>query len=387
MNDMADVWAELVGQQRAIEILRRAVAGGRHVNSHAWLFVGPPGSGRSNAARAFAAALQCSQGGCGDCNDCRTSLSGAHPDVTLLRTEKIAIGVAEIRDLVSRANSSPMRGRYQIIVVEDADRVTERGADALLKSLEEPAEKTIWLLCAPSPDDVIVTIRSRCRELRLVTPSNELVSRLLVERDDVAPELAEHCARAAQGHVGRARVLAKHEQARDRRARVLDYPLKLASLSDCLVAAADLVAMATAETEQVTSELDAKEHHELQVAMGFSRPGSKPRQAQAAMKELQEQQKARAKRFQRDSLDRCLTEFTTLYRDVLSIQLQTGADLVNSDRADEIAKLAKRSTPAGVVQALDAILQARRALEGNVAPLLAMESLLISLASVIQRNR
>ena len=188
------VWDELVGQQRAVDILRRAVAGGRHAMTHAWLFVGPPGSGRSNAARAFAAAVQCPRGGCGECNDCRTARSGAHPDVTLLRTEQLSIGVAEVRDLVSRANIAPINRRWQVIVVEDADRITERGADALLKALEEPAPKTVWLLCAPSADDVIVTIRSRCRELRLVTPPVEDVARLLMRRDGVDGPLAWHCA-------------------------------------------------------------------------------------------------------------------------------------------------------------------------------------------------
>ena len=155
------VWADLVGQQRVVDVLRRAVVGGPHAMSHAWLITGPPGSGRSNAARSFAAALQCENGGCGTCNNCRTALSGAHPDVTLVRTEQLSIGVAETRALVGRANMVPVKGRYQIVIVEDADRITERGADALLKSIEEPATKTVWLLCAPTPDDVVVTIRSR----------------------------------------------------------------------------------------------------------------------------------------------------------------------------------------------------------------------------------
>ena len=115
------VWSDLVGQERAVEVLRRAVMGEKNSMTHAWLLTGPPGSGRSNAARAFAAALQCEQGGCGVCNACRTSLSGAHPDVTLLRTEQLSIGVDEVRDLVRCAAMSPTLGRHQVIVVEDAD--------------------------------------------------------------------------------------------------------------------------------------------------------------------------------------------------------------------------------------------------------------------------
>ena len=206
------VWADLVGQQRVVDVLRRAVAGGPHAMSHAWLITGPPGSGRSNAARSFAAALQCENGGCGTCNTSRTALSGAHPDVTLVRTEQLSIGVDEVRELVRRAAMSPTLGRYQVLVVEDADRVTERGADALLKSIEEPAPRTVWLLCAPTPDDVVVTIRSRCRAVHLSTPSNAAVAELLVRRDGVPSELAAFAARVAQGHIGRARMLARHEQ-------------------------------------------------------------------------------------------------------------------------------------------------------------------------------
>ena len=196
------MWAELVGQEAAVEILRRAVGGEPHAMSHAWLFTGPPGSGRSNAARAFAAALQCEDGGCGECTDCRSSLTGAHPDVTLVRTEQLSIGVDEVRELVRRAAMSPTLGRWQVIVVEDADRVTERGADALLKSIEEPAPRTVWILCAPTTDDVVATIRSRCRLLTLQTPSIEAVSRLLQTRDGADPALAAYAARVAQGHVG-----------------------------------------------------------------------------------------------------------------------------------------------------------------------------------------
>ena len=229
---MADVYAELIGQERVTQTLRRAVSGARYAMTHAWLFVGPPGSGRSNAARAFAAALQCPNGGCGECEQCRTTLSGAHPDVTLVRTEKLSIGVKETRQMVYRANVAPVQGRYQIVVLEDADRVTEQGADALLKGLEEPAPRTVWLLCAPSPDDVIITIRSRCRVVKLATPSDEAVAQLLVERDGVDPALAAHAARAAQGHVGRARGLARSEDARIRRHEVLSIPARLASVSD-----------------------------------------------------------------------------------------------------------------------------------------------------------
>lgn len=374
------VWADLVGQDAAVEVLRRAVEGGQHAMTHAWLITGPPGSGRSNAARSFAAALQCERGGCGECTACRTALSGAHPDVTLVRTEQLSIGVDEVRELVRRAAMSPTLGRYQVLVVEDADRVTERGADALLKSIEEPAPRTVWLLCAPTPDDVVVTIRSRCRRLELATPSTRAVADLLVRRDGVPAELASYAARVAQGHIGRARMLARNEAARIRRAELLKLPSRLASLPDCLTAAANLVEASGEEAAASTADVDAREKAELSDALGFGAKGARPRNAQAALRELEEQQKARAKRLQRDALDRVLTELTTYYRDVLLLQTTTSTDLINAELRPELEAMARRDQPEATLRRIDAILACREALEGNVAPLLAMESLMVAVA-------
>lgn len=374
------VWDELVGQQKAVAVLQRAVRGDGHSMTHSWLFVGPPGSGRSNAARAFAAALQCSEGGCGQCLACRTSLSGAHPDVTLLRTEQLSIGVDEVRALVGRANMSPVHGRFQVVVIEDADRITERGADALLKSLEEPAPKTVWLLCAPSPDDVIVTIRSRCRELRLITPGDDAVTQLLIQRDGISPALAAHSARVAQGHIGRARMLARSDAARIRRREILSLPSRLTTLTDCLTAADNLVKASGEEAAQATQDLDARELADLQQALGVGTRGARPRNAQAAIKDMEDQQKMRVKRMQRDALDRVLTELTGYFRDVLAMQSSADIPLINQDLADEIEPLARRATGEQSIRALDAILAARTALESNVAPLLAMESLMVGVA-------
>lgn len=379
------VWADLIGQERVVATLQRAVAaqdlgGNVRAMSHAWLFTGPPGSGRSNAARAFAAALQCPFGGCGECNTCLTALSGAHPDVTIVRTEQLSIGVDEVRELVRRAAMAPTLGRYQVLVVEDADRITERGADALLKSIEEPPPRTVWLLCAPSAEELVVTVRSRCRKIELTTPRTEAVAELLRRRDGVDADLADYAARVAQGHVGRARVLARSEDARQRRADILRLPSRLTSLGACLEAASQLVEAATAEAAAITAELDAKEQAELAEALGMGTKGIKPRNAQAALRELTEQQKARAKRLQRDALDRVLTELTSFYRDVLTQQTSAGVELINAEQMDAISAIAAASSAERTVARLDAILIARTALETNVAPLLAMESLLISLA-------
>lgn len=379
MSSSASVWSDLIGQDRVVSTLRGAVSGGRHAMTHAWLFVGPPGSGRSNAARAFAAALQCSDGGCGDCQQCRTALSGAHPDVTLVRTEQLSIGVDEVRDLVRRAAMSPAMGRHQIIVVEDADRITERGADALLKSLEEPAPKTVWLLCAPTPDDVIITIRSRTRLVELSTPSDAAVAELLMRRDGVPEAVATYAARLAQGHIGRARALARDEGARRRRKEIADLPPRLTSLGACLTAAANLIEAASEEAAAATSELDARERADLAEALGMGTKGARPRSAGAAMRDLEDQQKARSKRLQRDALDRVLTELTSYYRDVLTVQTGAGVALINADLADPIAKLAAASTPEATLGRIDALLDCRTALETNVTPLLAFEAMLIRL--------
>lgn len=377
------VWADLIGQDKAIATLQRAVAGrddGRHAMTHAWLFVGPPGSGRSIAAKAFAAALQCPDGGCGTCQTCRTVFSGAHPDVTIVRTEMLSIGVDEVRELVRRAAMAPTLARHQILLVEDADRVTERGADALLKSLEEPAPRTVWLLCAPTADDVVATVRSRCRRVELTTPSNAAVAELLQRRDGIDEVMASFAARVAQGHVGRARMLARHEQARIRRNEVLRLPARLTSVGACLTAAANVVDAANEEAAATTAELDARERAELTEALGFGAKGARPRNAQAALKELEDQQKARAKRLQRDALDRVLTELTSFYRDVLTVQTRAGVGLINTELRGEIDVVAKRDSAEGTLRRIEAILACRTAIEGNVAPLLAMESLMLSLA-------
>jgi len=374
------VWDDVVGQEKAVALLRAAVAGDTHSMSHAWLVTGPAGSGRSNAARAFAAALQCEAGGCGECTACRTALTGAHPDVTLVRTEQLSIGVDEVRQLVRRAAMAPTLGGYQVLVVEDADRVTERGADALLKAIEEPARRTVWLLCAPTPADVVVTIRSRCRPLALVTPSDEAVAAVLVARDGVPPDEARFLARIAQGHIGRARALARGGPTMERRRATLALPNRLTGLGPALAAAAELVKAAEEEAERATADLDGREREDLTQTLAAGARGVKARHAAGALKDLAEQQALRAKRFQRDSLDRALTELMGYYRDVLARQTGAGVAPLNADVEADIAVTADRSTPESTIRRLDAILECREQLERSVAPLLAFESLLVALA-------
>jgi len=290
----------------------------------------------------------------------------------------LSIGVEEIRELVRKAAMSPLSGPWQVLIVEDADRVTDRAADALLKSLEEPPPRTIWVLCTPNADDLVATIRSRTREIRLVTPSDEDVVRLLVQREGVAEDDAWVAARAAQGHIGRARALAGDQQLRDARQRIIDLPSRWTSLAACLACAAEIVAQAQAEAEAKTAQLNLRERHDLEAALGFTTTGARPRSAAAALSNLDEQQKARAKRLQRDALDNVLTELATWYRDVLAVQVGA-SHLINMASADRVRQTAGTTTPDGTLASLRAILATRRAIETNVAPLLAMEALFIEL--------
>lgn len=382
------VWADLVGQEPTVEVLRAAVdaagtalGGGRSSGmTHAWLFTGPPGSGRSNAARAFGAALQCEHGGCGECLACRTSLVGSHPDITLVSTERLSLGVDEVRELVRRAAMAPTGDRWQVVVIEDADRLTERAADALLKSVEEPAARTVWLLCAPTAEDVVATIRSRCRPLVLRTPPPAAVAQVLRQRDGVTAEVATFAARASQGHIGRARALATDEGARNRRREVLSLPTRLTDLGACLTAAANLVDAANEEAAPVAARLDSAERADMEQALGLGTRGVKPRGTQGALREMEDQHKARGKRLQRDALDRSLVDLMSFYRDVLVLQTGGGVDLVNEESRRDVEAVARAGPPESTIRRIQAVLACREALEGSVAPLLALEALMIALA-------
>lgn len=374
------VWDDVVGQEHATAVLRAAVEDPAAM-THAWLLTGPPGSGRSNAARAFAAALQCEEGGCGHCSACSTALAGTHADVTVVATEKVTISIEEVRELIGVAQRSPSQGRWRVIVLEDADRMTERTSNVLLKAIEEPPPRTVWLLCAPSPQDVVVTIRSRCRPVALRVPAVEAVARLLVERDGVDPGVADVAARAAQSHIGLARRLARDPDARARRRRVLELAAGIRGVGDAVLVAADLVEVATAEAKAATEVRDAEEKAALLHTLGADAAGTGtlPPTLRAQVRQLEEEQKRRATRAQRDVLDRSLLDLLSLYRDVLVRQLGAGVELVNTEHEAEVRRLAEGSTAEQTLRRLDAIGEARTRIEGNVAPLLAVEAMAVAL--------
>jgi DNA polymerase-3 subunit delta' len=387
------VWDDLVGQDETVSVLRAAAAAaadvvaGRPVPpgamTHAWLFTGPPGSGRSVAARAFAAALQCERvdKGCGECSGCRTVLVGSHPDVRAVVPEGLSISVGEMRSVVAGAARRPVLGHWQVVVIEDADRLTEAAANALLKAVEEPPQRTVFLLCAPSthPDDVPVTIRSRCRLVGLRVPPPAAVAAVL-RRSGVDEATASWAAAAGQGHVGRSRRLARDPSAAQRRAAVLEIPASLSSLRACLDAADHLVGAAEAEASALSEDLDAGEVAALLTALGAGGTGKGTagvaRGTAGAVRELERRQKSRATRTQRDALDRALVDLAAFYRDVLLELAGSPLPRAHPDFAEQVRAVAGQIAPADALCRLDAVLACRQALEANVKPRIAVEALM-----------
>ncbi|GAB3443065.1 DNA polymerase III subunit delta' [Actinophytocola sediminis] len=391
------VWSQVVGQPEAVGVLTASAtvaasmvdgtfSGSASAVAHAWLFTGPPGSGRSVAARAFAAALQCETGaGCGECPGCRTAMAGTHADVRVVVPEGLSISVAEMRALVQISARRPTGARWQVVIITDADRLTEGAANALLKAVEEPPERTVFLLCAPSdhPEDVPVTIRSRCRHLGLRTPTAAAIADVLRTRDGLPAEMATWAASVCGGHVGRARRLAADEAARSRRESVLRIPLSLQRVSDVFTCADDLVKSAEADASQVSGTKDEVEREALKTAMGHGGTGkgtaSATRGSAAAIKDLERRQKSRATRTQRDAIDLALVDLAGFYRDVLVTTAGSTAVLNHPDRAQDTRQAAARWHPDSTLRRLEAVLACREAMELNVKPRIAIEAMLMTM--------
>ncbi|WP_311472830.1 DNA polymerase III subunit delta' [uncultured Actinomyces sp.] len=349
--------------------------------THAWLITGPPGSGRSNAARAFAAALQCTGKvpGCGRCKPCRDVMAGSHPDVVRLATDKLLITMDEVKELIGQAQRRPWTGSWRVILVEDADRMAERTTNVLLKSIEEPPPQTVWLLCTPSADDVLPTIRSRCRLVTLRIPPADAVAELLVRRDGADPEVAARAARASQSHIGLARHLAKDPGAWERRRRLLLAPVSLRSVGDAVLAAADLVEAAEAEAKETTAERDAAERTALLRTLGLEGDARIPPALRAQVRQLEEDQKRRARRARTDVLDRAMIDLLSFYRDVLVSQMGSDVERVNIDLTEALDRVAATTGPEQSLARIAAIEQCRARLRSNASPLLAVESLMVQL--------
>jgi len=313
--------------------------------------------------------------GCGHCSACHQALGGTHPDVAVVVPEGLHLSIADAREVIGRSSRAPTRGRWQVTLIEDADRMEERTSNTLLKAIEEPPPHSVLLLCAPSVEDLLPTIRSRCRLVSLRTPAAADVAQVLVERDGVDPAMAAFAARAAQGHIGRARRLATDEQARRERQDVLSLPRSLGSVGASLAAAKDLVDATKAESDRLASGRDVAERESLSTALGGGATG---KGYTGSAKELEKRQKSRGTRTQRDALDRALVDLAAFYRDVLSLQLGAGAALVHGDLAEQAATIARATTPEGTLRRIDAVLACRTAIDANVAPLLAVEAMALA---------
>ncbi|MFK3678337.1 DNA polymerase III subunit delta' [Microbacterium sp. NPDC090218] len=371
-------WADVWGQDAAVDTLR-AAASDPAALSHAWLITGPPGSGRSTLAYAFAAALVADRPD--DENVMRQVLAGTHPDVTALRTDKVIITIAEARSLVERSYFAPSAGRYRVIVVEDADRMVERTSNVLLKALEEPPEQTVWILCAPSEADLLPTIRSRVRSLRLREPDVADVARLISLRTGVDEVVAEQAARHAQRHIGMAQRLATDDAARRRRDDTLRSVLGVRGVGDAVEVAGRIIQAATEDAKALTAERDAGERASLLRTIGIAEGQAVPPALRTQLSALEDDQKKRATRSLRDGIDRVLTDLQSLFRDVVMLQFGRGDDLINSELRPELESLAAAWPETRTLVVLDHLAETRQSLERNVAPLLALESLLVTITS------
>ena len=388
------VEAELVAAARAArgDSAHSTVATG--TMTHAWLITGPPGSGRSIAALCFAAALQCTSDGvpgCGECRACMTAMAGTHADVRRIVPEGLSIGVDEMRSIVQIASRRPGTGRWQVVLIEDADRLTEGAANALLKVVEEPPPSTVFLLCAPSvdPEDIAITLRSRCRHVALVTPPVEAIAQVLIDTDGLSADEARWAASVSGGHVGRARRLAVDQEARERRQRALGLARDAATPSRAYAAAEELVAAAEAEAVSLTVDRNETEAEELRTALGAGGTGKGTagtmRGATGALKDLEKRQKSRKTRASRDALDRALIDLATYFRDALLVSSGAGTIQANHpDMAERVAAMAAHAPPEKLLRCIEAVLECREALDVNVKPKFAVDAMVATVGRALR---
>lgn len=395
---MPGVFDRLVGQRDVEAELVAAATAARtgepgSAMTHSWLFTGPPGSGRSIAALCFAAALQCTDPdmpGCGSCHACTTTMAGTHGDVRRVVPEGLTIVVKEIRDIVQVASMQPTTGRWQVVVVEDADRLTEGAANALLKSVEEPSKRTVFLLCAPSvdPEDISVTLRSRCRHIGLVTPSVDAIARVLRTVDGIDERAARWAASVSGGHVGRARRFATDETARENRKRALGLAYDVLRPATTYSGVDDLGTRAEAETAAVSAARDERELEELKIALGGGGTGKGAagalRGSAGMLKELEKTQKTRRTRTQRDIMDRALVDLAGLYRDALACSFGASTTPNHPDMAERALDLASRTRPERLLDCIEAILECREALDRNVKPRFALAAMAARLSGAFR---
>lgn len=381
------VWDSLVGQKPVIDMLSRIAQGDPSQITQSWLICGPPGSGRSNMARAFAAALESPDHGM-SAEPTRVTqqvLAGTHPDVTVLTTNKVTIGIDQVREIITTSEQMPATAPWRIIIIEDVDRMLERTTNVLLKEIEEPAEHCIWLLCAPSAQDVLPTIRSRTRIVNLAVPSTQAVAGFLTSTTNVEPKVAQRAARLAEGHIGIAKLYATDERVMSDRDELVVGVLNLARASDAVLLAGNLIDNAKAQAEADANRITAGQEAEFRRINGLTSSDRIPPKLRGAFNQIAKKDdvKRLVTRRTRDVLDRALNSIASIYRDVAVLQnnAEDSVGLINLENRSSITELSVRLNRAGAVTRLDEVAHARKRLAGNGNPLLVFESLFCALIS------
>ncbi len=379
------VWDSLVGQKPVIDMLSRIAQGDPSQITQSWLICGPPGSGRSNMARAFAAALESPDHGM-SAEPTRVTqqvLAGTHPDVTVLTTNKVTIGIDQVREIITTSEQMPATAPWRIIIIEDVDRMLERTTNVLLKEIEEPAEHCIWLLCAPSAQDVLPTIRSRTRIVNLAVPSTQAVAGFLTSTTNVEPKVAQRAARLAEGHIGIAKLYATDERVMSDRDELVVGVLNLARASDAVLLAGNLIDNAKAQAEADANRITAGQEAEFRRINGLAPSDRIPPKLRGAFNQIAKKDdvKRLVPRRTRDVLDRALNSIASIYRDVAVLQnnAEDSVGLINLENRSSITELSVRLNRAGAVTRLDEVAHARKRLAGNGNPLLVFESLFCAL--------
>lgn len=382
-----NVWDSLVGQKPVIDMLSRIAQGDPSQITQSWLICGPPGSGRSNMARAFAAALESPDHGM-SAEPTRVTqqvLAGTHPDVTVLTTNKVTIGIDQVREIITTSEQMPATAPWRIIIIEDVDRMLERTTNVLLKEIEEPAEHCIWLLCAPSAQDVLPTIRSRTRIVNLAVPSTQAVAGFLTSTTNVEPKVAQRAARLAEGHIGIAKLYATDERVMSDRDELVVGVLNLARASDAVLLAGNLIDNAKAQAEADANRITAGQEAEFRRINGLAPSDRIPPKLRGAFNQIAKKDdvKRLVTRRTRDVLDRALNSIASIYRDVAVLQnnAEDSVGLINLENRSSITELSVRLNRAGAVTRLDEVAHARKRLAGNGNPLLVFESLFCALIS------
>ncbi len=378
------VWDSIVGQNRVVEQLRAIADGDPKAIAQSWLICGPPGSGRSNVARAFAAALESPDHGADDEPTKATQqvLAGTHPDVTVLSTNKVTIGIDEVRDIIATSEQMPSTAPWRIIIIEDVDRMLERTTNVLLKEIEEPSAHTIWLLCAPSAQDVLPTIRSRTRIVNLAVPSNRAVARFL-EGEGFDTNIAARAARLSEGHIGIARLYAGTERVMTDRDELIVGVLGLRRASNAVLLAGNLIDNAKGQAEEEVRKRATKAEADFRRINGLGPKDRIPPKLRGAYNAIakKDELKRQTTRLTRDVLDRALNSIASVYRDVAVLQnnAEDSVGLINLENRSAITELSVKLDRTAAVRRLESIATARRRLNGNGAPALVFEALFCSL--------